>query len=218
MSSRKKITEAEYEELLRDGLSSHRSYIVLKQKARSPVYLCFKPVVQRMNAGVVYFGGKLSAFPDKEHEKWNELTYHEQEALLCNAFPKLPKDRRNRFRCGSHAGFYIAAASGDGDKFWTKFDKGHVVQKLLDEIESTLRVTISNRAEVAAFLTHYYVTYAGSEHVTETGPYTLRDRQIGKRSKFLLGQAYLYTIQELVKFCESIDLESSLKPKSAQAA
>src|SRR5271166_7025303 len=106
MSKRNPVRE-DFTDLLRDGLSSQKSYVILKHKNRQPVILQFKPFIERLSASVLYIGGKLSAFPDAASPKLAALPGSERQELLGKAWKNLPGDRVSAERYGSHAGFYV---------------------------------------------------------------------------------------------------------------
>lgn len=208
-SRRLNPSEDDFGELLRDGLSSSKSYVVLKEKNRSPVYLCFKPFIRRLRPQVLYIGGKLSAFIDASIA--GEMNSEELEEKLNGVWRKLPRDRTNGRRIGSNAGFLIACGTGETQmaKFLQKFEKAHVVHALLDGIEAKLGVEIANRNEVVAYLAMVY-----RNHLPGYGEYygqggRLTDRQIGKKTEVLIGQTYVSGGDELEKFIEAYSLTPS---------
>jgi hypothetical protein len=180
--------------------------VVLKEKNRSPVYLCFRPFLHRMGQAVIYVGGKLAAFPNTSHEKWASLSAEEQTEALKAGWKNLPQDRVSSERVGSHAGFYVAAASKDLETFKTKFDKGHLIHALLDSIEEQLETEISNRQEVVAYLSGYYHSHLASVFAPDWGV-SLPPRLIGKKSEILLGQDYVGDGEKLDAFVKQYNLE-----------
>jgi hypothetical protein len=206
-------SEEDFGDLLRDGLSTSRTYVVLKEKNRSPVYLCFRPFISRMGMTVVYVGGKLSAFPNTSHEKWANMDEEEQTEALKAGWKNLPQDRVSSGRVGSNAGFYVAAGGKDLEVFKTKFDKGHLIHVLLDSIEEQLETEVSNRQEVVAYLSGYYREHL--EPVFGQGV-SLPPRLVGKKSEILLGQGFLGNEEKLAAFMNQYGL-SEVQMKSDAA-
>lgn len=200
--SRNSTSSKGYESLLRNGLSSHRSYVVLREKTRSPAYLCFKPFLKRMSNTVVYVGGKLSIFPDTSHEAWSQLNDEEKQNLLIASWKALPQDRVAYCRIGSNAGFYVAAGKVDGEAFKSKFTKGHVVTALLDGIEEAMKTKIANRSAVSEFLKSRYeeqMSYVFSEVNGKPMP----PRVVGKKSNLVIGQKFsLYGNPKVEEFMQ----------------
>lgn len=213
-ASKKVVTAQDFSKLLRDGLSSHKSYVVLKQKNRSPVYLAFKPFVTRVNALVIYIGGKLSAFPNATHEAWAGIEYQGKLEILKKAFKSLPNDRVSDARVGSHAGVFVSAGAQDFKKLMTKVELKKVIKTLLDSIEKKLGIEIENRTDVTKYLT---LTFGQSmEHSFGVYGTTLPTRQIGKISAAQFGQskAHSHGNEALGDFIN----EYHLKAMEAQAA
>jgi len=206
VSRRSNPTESDFQSVLRDGLSSSRSYVLLREKSRSPAYLCFKPFVQRLNDAVIYLGGKLSIFADEENEKWQGLSEPEQQELLSKAWRKLPQDRVGGRRIGSNAGFLVAAGGKDQESFLSKFDKGHLIKVLLDSIEEELKVEIDNRDEVTGYLSLFYHQHIPSLFNSWSGSKNLPPRTIGKKSEILIGQSYVNGGSAIGGFMEQYDL------------
>jgi hypothetical protein len=188
-SSRKTVQtqESDFSELLRDGLSSSKSYVVLKQKNRSPIYLAFKPYISRLTPKVIYVGGKLSAFQDKTQAVWDTLPYEEQQELLVKSFPKLPKDRVNPHRVGSNAGIFVAIGDAN-EEVANKIVFKNIVKALLDGIEAELSIEIENRIDVTKFLISRYTQDFPS--VFESGEGVVASRNIGRKSGVVFGQWY----------------------------
>lgn len=187
-SSKKVVKLQDFTPLLRDGLSSHKSYVVLKQKHRSPVYLAFKPFVARMSSLVVYIGGKLSAFPNASHEAWANIAYDGKTEVLRKAFKSLPNDRVSGERVGSHAGIYVSAGAKDLKKLLTKVEVKKVVKGLLDSIQKKLDIEIENRTDVTKFLTLTFTQQMAQSAFNDGYGQSLPTRQIGKTSQVLFGQ------------------------------
>lgn len=197
MSSRRKSpTKTDFisKGLLRDGLSSSKSYVILKQKSRSPVFLQFKPFIHRIHDKVLYVGGKLSAFPDLDSQKFLNLNVDDQVNTLKTAWKKLPQDRVGSQRVGSNAGFMVVAGNGDGALFHQKFDKGHMIHKLLEAIEEAMGIEVSNKDEVVAYLSMvYHSMFAQFFH----GPVRkiANERLVGKKTEILIGQGFVHDQQ-----------------------
>jgi hypothetical protein len=190
MSSRKKVlTESDFNSILRDGLSSYRSYVILRQKNRSPIFLQFKPFAHRINGSVIYIGGKLSAFPDANHEKFSGLSERQQEEALRSAWKTLPADRHHARRVGSNAGIYFAAGVGDAEAAKAAFDKNHLINLILKGIEKALDIEISNEADVKAYLNVAYDERL--LHVFGDGGNKIPARMVGKKSGLLVGQSHV---------------------------
>jgi hypothetical protein len=192
VSRSKNPKEDDFSNLLRRGLSGNLDYITLKQKSRSPVFLQFKPFVQRINSQVIYIGGKLSAFPDKESQKFLGLETGDQVNLLKAAWKKLPQDRVNQSRVGSNAGFHVVAGYADQTLFETRFDKGHMIHKLLEAIEEGLGIEIDNKNEVVGYLSLKY--HQQLPHVFAAGVKKTKDRLVGKKSNCLIGQELIHDL------------------------
>lgn len=190
MSRRKGPGEGDFDGLLRDGLSSQKSYVVLKQKSRSPVFLQFKPFIVRLNPQVLYIGGKLSAFPDMENEKFQGLNPQDKLNVLTTAWKKLPKDRVSAHRVGSNAGFMVVAGNGDEVLFNQRFDKGHMIHKLLEAIEEAMGIEVSNKPEVVAYLSLTYHKQLGNffQHSARK----TADRPVGKKTEILIGEGFVF--------------------------
>jgi len=210
VSRKSKMTEDDFGDILRNGLSTTRTYVVLKQKSRSPVFLQFRPFVTRCNSVAVYIGGKLSAFLDSGHEKVKGVYGAERIAMLKAAWKKLPQDRVGDVRVGSNAGFYVITGKGDKSNFLSKFDKGHLIAKMLTGIEEELGIEIDNRADVTAYLSWFYAQHL--EGLFE-GRAKLPERSVGKKTDLLLGQKYAYQSynqSELKDLIEKVGLEDKL--------
>lgn len=189
MSRRKNPNEEDFSGLLRKGLSGNLNYITFKQKSRSPVFLQFQPFVSRVNPQVIYIGGKLSAFPDKASQKYLGLDGDDQVQMLKNAWKKLPQDRVSAQRVGSNAGFHVVAGTGDKELLEQKFDKGHLVHKLLEAVEEAMVIEIDNKDEVVAYLSIKF--HQQLAHVF-TGSGKVKERLVGKKSTCLIGQNLIF--------------------------
>lgn len=209
MGRRGNVNYDSFGEILRNGLSSTRSYVVLKQKSRSPVYLCFKPFIERLSDVAVYVGGKLAAFPDTTHEKWNETQdYAARVDLLKSAWKKLPPDRMDDTRVGSNAGVFMVAGYGDFETFDAKLNTMHVVNRILTAIEEELKVEIENADEVKAFLNMAYHKQAPGQFNKGYSGKVLADRTIGKTSEVFFGQKHTYYQNDGLKgFLSTIGIE-----------
>jgi hypothetical protein len=208
VSRRANPQEEDFGEILRNGLNSTRSYVALKQKSRSPVFLQFRPFLHRLTNSVLYIGGKLSAFPDVSHEKWNALDSAEtRRDVLANAWKKLPQDRADESRIGSNAGFLVAAGGKDGAAFAKKFSSTHLIHALLEGIEEALKVEIDNKDEVKGYLSYYYTKHLAHAFNSEFNGVKLKDRQVGKRTELLLGQIYVSGGDALLKFQQAFELD-----------
>ena len=188
--SKRTPTLADFDDILRDGLSSIKSYVVLKQKYRSPIFLQFKPQVSRFSPTVIYIGGKLSVFPDKGDSKWQGRASDERVNDLRTSFKKIPADRVSGERVGTHAGEFVIAPTGQRRAFLEKFNSPsfNLVGKLLSAIEDDLKIEIENRAEVRKYL---ILVYGKTLDGFFSSPGTKVDaRLVGKRSELLLGQSY----------------------------
>lgn len=186
-AAKKVVKQTDFSSLLRDGLSSYKSYVVLKQKNRSPIYLAFKPFVNRLGQTAIYIGGKLSAFPNKGHEAWSGIDYEGKLEILKKAFKTLPQDRVGEERIGSNAGIFVSAANGNQKQFEDKIEMKKLVKALLDGIEKELDIEIENRADVAKFLTLAFPKHASNSFYL--GGQVLPTRQVGKVSEVQFGQA-----------------------------
>jgi hypothetical protein len=215
---KKIVTKADFSSLLRNGLSSHMSYVVLKQKSRSPVYLAFKPILTRINQVALYIGGKLSAFPNGSHEAWSGIDYEGKTEILKKAWKKLPQDRVSESRVGSHAGVFVSAGQADLKKLLAKAELKPMIKKLLDGIEENLGIEIENRLDVTKFLMLTYAEQLEGAFYTEGGS-SLPPRQIGKVSDVAFGQQFSgnYGNTALVEFVNDHHLEAKAS-KQLQAA
>jgi hypothetical protein len=190
MSSRTKIKpepDSNFNELLRDGLSSAKSYVVLKQKNRSPIYLAFKPFVYRLHPYAFYLGGKLSAFPDFTNEEMMQGNADERQKLLAKSF-NIASDRSHDRRVGSNAGIYIAAGTGDSEATIDKVVTKTVVKTILDGIEEKVGVEIENKIDVSKYLIQKY-----NEFIPTAFGYgstaKIPHRIVGKKSELIFGMA-----------------------------
>lgn len=188
-ASPKVLTALDFSKLLRDGLSSVKSYVVLKQKNRSPVYLAFKPLVNRINTTTVYVGGKLSAFPNDQHEGWSGIDAESKLNILKKAFKALPQDRVGEARIGSHAGVFISGAHGDLKTLGTKIETKKVVKTILDGIEKELDIKIENRVDVTKYLVMQFSQYLPGVFSPYHADVKMAPRQIGKVSAVQFGQS-----------------------------
>lgn len=198
--SKRKVSIEDFMDILRDGLSSQKSYVILKQKSRSPIFLQFKPIINRLSQSVLYIGGKLSAFPDTNHEKWQARGSEDRVEALQSAWRRLPKDRVGEERVGSHAGIYVVAPTGQLRTFTAKFDSGNLMTKMLSAIESELNVDIENKAEVRNFLKFTYSQQWDA--LFSQGGAKVEARLVGKKSELMLGQKYegAYENDALIEF------------------
>lgn len=214
-TSKKVVTLADFDSLLRDGLTSSKSYVVLKQKSRSPVYLAFKPIISRINQSVFYIGGKLSAFPNGNHEAWSGIDYQGKLEILKKAFKALPSDRVSEKRIGSHVGVFISGGQRDFKKLMTKLEVKKVIKTILDGIQKKLDIEIENRTDVAKFLNLTFEDQLKFAFHESYGA-SLPTRQLGKVSEVQFGQskAYGYSNPSLQEFID----EFHLKPMEAEAA
>ena len=199
------VSQEHFVELLRDGLTSVESYVILKQKSRSPVYLAYKPQIHRLTVSIIYVGGKLSAFPENGHNKWDGLEYDDRVNALKAAFRKLPQDRINSDRVGSNAGAYVAAGAGDKRKFLAKFDSTHFVATLLKGIEERLAIDIENRDEVRDFLKLRYAQLAEEWGFDDSGK-KLPERIVGKKTEILFGMEYTSGSEVMQEFAVEYSL------------
>jgi hypothetical protein len=207
---KKVVTKADFDSLLRNGLSSVKSYIVLKQKSRSPVYLAFKPILTRISQVALYIGGKLSAFPK------NGVGPDSVE-ILKKAWKNLPQDRVSEVRVGSHAGVFLSAGAGDLKKLLAKAELKPMIKKLLDGIEEQLEIEIENRLDVTKFLMMTYAEQLASAFY-ENGS-SLPPRQIAKLSDVAFGQTASYASGDNSLLAEFVnDHHLVAKEKQAQAA
>lgn len=214
--SKRQVTVADFEDLLRDGLSSTKSYVILKQKHRSPVYLQFKPLIERRSPTIIYVGGKLSAFPDASDSKWQGRDSDERTSDLEAAFRKLPHDRVSEERVGSHAGEFIIAPSGQRRAFITKWNSPNfnVVGKLLSAIEDALKIEIENRAQVRKYLILVYTEALAGLFASEGGV-KVEGRLVGKRSALQLGQEqYQSSSPAFAAFRSAYELDGFAAPAS----
>lgn len=208
MSRRVSAQEQDFGDILRNGLNSNRSYVVLKQKSRSPVFLQFRPFIHRLTNSVLYIGGKLSAFPDTSHEKWTSLEGTETRVgVLKAAWKKLPQDRVDDGRVGSNAGFLVAAGGKNGKLFATKFGTTHLIHNLLMGIEEALNIEIDNKDDVKGYLNYYYGGKYEQCFNNPTNVVNLKERQVGKRSELLLGQEFTGLSPALVEFQKQYELD-----------
>ena len=186
VSRRTNPSERDFKDMLRDGLSSSKSYIVLKEKTRTPVVLQFKPYVQEVAVSTIYVGGKLSAFIDSEHAE--NLNSEELDTKLNASWKKLPRDRVGGRRIGSNAGLYMLVSSEENQipVLMKRLDKSLFVTAILEGIEQSLGFEITNRSEVMAYLTGRYhdmiVKEVGGSNFAGLTP-----RQLGKISPFVFG-------------------------------
>jgi hypothetical protein len=191
MARRAGAKEEDFESILRDGLSSSRTYGVLKTKHRSGIELRFKPFAYRLNDSVIYIGGKIAAFPDMSHEKWQNIGEGSESAsqILIGAWQKLPRDRVSSSRVGSHVGCYVAVGHGDKEILLPKLEKGHFVAHLLQAISTGLEVEIEATEDVHAFCAYRYNQDLQGGFFAEGKK--LPPRIVGKRSEVLFGQSFL---------------------------
>lgn len=210
--SKRSPTPTDFDDILRDGLSSHKSYVVLKQKHRSPIYLQFKPIVQRLSPTVIYVGGKLSAFPDATSERWQGRHSGERVEDLKTAFRKLPADRVNSARVGTHAGELVVAPTGQRRTFIEKFNSPsfNLVGKLLSAIEEELKIEIENRAQVRKYLILVYGKALGG--FFSSPGVKVEARLVGKRSELLVGQSHASGGKALAEFQVAHQLDVAAPP------
>ena len=184
-----KVAE-KYGELLRDGLSSTGSYVILHKKSnRTPFYLCLKPRTYYARNGVLMIGGKLSVFWDPE--KGLDVSDEDRVEKMTKAYPKLPHDRVSARRVGSNIGVFISATPAYADKVVDEFIEESTVSELLDEAQKLLDFETTDRRKVVNALKAIFTEKITKRTDNSSFEVDIQKRKVGKMSDVIFGQGNL---------------------------
>jgi len=144
-----------YDEILLDGLSSHKSYIVLHQNETTGIHLGLQPLAVRIDNQIIMIGGKLRSawhFTDMDVVKPDKVipsTLGAADKLLREAYPDINWIRgSNGKRVSTVVGLGITAGYHDVKEFKKLWEENDYIEQLLKLIASAAHVPLDGPSNV----------------------------------------------------------------------